>query len=111
MVMPVGTRPLLPEGWKMIIAVPVFVRPAGRLGVSVGIAILADASLLLSVGGFRGGEKLFRCNRSILKSFLPVCGLTYSGDLFQGGIEEREDVHMHEDLCSRAREAGRLFTL
>jgi multimeric flavodoxin WrbA len=59
-------------------------------------------AFLLSVGGYRGGEKVFRCNRSILKSFLPVCGLTYGGDLFQGGMEEREDVRMHEDLCNRA---------
>ena len=64
---------------------------------------------LLSAGGFKGGEKVFRCNRSILKSFLPVCGLTYSGDLVQGGMEERDDVRFNEDLCNQAREAGRLF--
>jgi multimeric flavodoxin WrbA len=65
---------------------------------------------LLSVGGFQGGEKVFRCNRSILKSFLPVCGLTYAGDLFRGGIEGRGDVKNEMDLCNRAREAGRVFT-
>lgn len=66
---------------------------------------------LLSVGGFKGEEKIFRCNRSILKSFLPVCGLTYEGDLFQTGIEERGEVRRNWDLCNRAREAGRLFTM
>ncbi len=65
---------------------------------------------LLSVGGFRGGEKVFRCNRSILKSFLPVCGLTYAGELLRGGIEERKDVRLNEDLCNHAREAGSSFT-
>ena len=66
---------------------------------------------LLSVGGFKGGEKVFRCNRSILKSFLPVCGLSYAGDLFQGGIEEREDVRLQPDLCNQAQEAARLFSM
>ncbi len=65
---------------------------------------------LLSVGGFKGGEKVFRCNRSILKSFLPVCGLTYAGDLFQGGIEDRGDVKNERELCHRARKSGRVFT-
>ena len=79
------------------------------LGIDPVIPDIERKAFLLSVGGFRGGEKVFRCNRSILKSFLPVCGLTYAGDLFQGGMEEREDVRMHEDLCNSAREAGRLF--
>jgi multimeric flavodoxin WrbA len=66
-------------------------------------------AFLLSVGGFKGGEKVFRCNRTILKSFLPVCGLSYAGEIFQGGIEHRGDVRLKEDLCERAREAGRFF--
>jgi multimeric flavodoxin WrbA len=66
-------------------------------------------AFLLSVGGFEGGEKVFRCNRTILRSFLPVCGLSYAGDIFEGGIEEKGDVLLHDDLCKRAREAGRLF--
>jgi multimeric flavodoxin WrbA len=65
---------------------------------------------LLSVGGFKGGEKVFRCNRSILKSFLPVCGLTYAGELFQGGIEDGGDIKNKGELCNRAREAGSVFT-
>ena len=66
-------------------------------------------AFLLSVGGFKGGEKVFRCNRSILKSFLPVCGLTYAGELFRGGIEGRDDVHSRQELCREAEEAGRMF--
>jgi multimeric flavodoxin WrbA len=78
----------------------------GRNPVKPGIERKA---FLLSVGGFKGGEKVFRCNRSILKSFLPVCGLSYAGELFRGGIEERGDVHAQHDLCREAKEAGRLF--
>jgi multimeric flavodoxin WrbA len=80
------------------------------LGIDPVIPGVERKAYLLSVGGFRGGEKVFRCNRSILKSFLPVCGLSYAGDLFQGGIEDRKDVKNQGELCSRAREAGRIFT-
>jgi multimeric flavodoxin WrbA len=66
---------------------------------------------LLSIGGFEGTEKVFRCNKSILRAFLPVCGLTYRGDLLSGGIEHREDVKRNEELCKRAREDGRKFVL
>jgi len=66
-------------------------------------------AFLMSVGGFAGSEKIFRCNRSILRSFLLVCGLKYGGDLFRNGIEHRDDVKKSEELCSLAREAGRKF--
>jgi multimeric flavodoxin WrbA len=66
-------------------------------------------AFLMSVGGFKGSEKLFRCNRAILRSFLLVCGLKYGGELFANGMEHRDDVKNSEELCARARDAGRAF--
>jgi len=66
-------------------------------------------AFLLSVGGFAGSEKIFRCNISIFRSFLLVCGLKYSGELVANGIEYKNDVKESVELCRRAREAGRAF--
>jgi multimeric flavodoxin WrbA len=70
---------------------------------------LERRAFLLSVGGFAGSEKIFRCNISVLRSFLIVCGLTYSGELVTGGVEYRDDVQKNEELRLRARDAGREF--
>jgi multimeric flavodoxin WrbA len=66
-------------------------------------------AFLLSIGGFEGSEKIFRCNVSILRSLLLVCGLRYTGDLFAMGIDRRGEFEKREGLCEQAREAGRSF--
>jgi multimeric flavodoxin WrbA len=66
-------------------------------------------AFLLSAGGFAGSEKIFRCNVSILRSFLLVCGLRYDGEVMFNGIEDRDDVEKSEELCSIAKEAGASF--
>ena len=66
---------------------------------------------LLSIGGFKGNENVFRCNKSILRAFLPVCGLIYAGELFTGGIEYKGDVKRNKELGKRARESGSDFML
>jgi multimeric flavodoxin WrbA len=79
------------------------------LNVSPVIPGADHRAFLMSVGGFKGSEKIFSCNRSILRSFLLVCGLKYEGELFVNGMEHREDVKQSNELCSRAREAGGAF--
>jgi multimeric flavodoxin WrbA len=66
-------------------------------------------AFLLSVGGFAGSDKIFRCNISILRSFLVVCGLRYAGEVVFNGIEYRDNVAKSVELCSIARKSGASF--
>jgi multimeric flavodoxin WrbA len=79
------------------------------LGVDPVTEGVERRAFFLSVGGFAGSEKIFRCNISILRSFLQVCGLKYGGELVANGIEHREDVKSNEELIMRARKAGEGF--
>lgn len=64
---------------------------------------------LLSVGGFQGSEKVFRCNISIVRSFYATCGFRYGGELLFGGIDKRGDVQKREDIHLQALKAGSHF--
>jgi multimeric flavodoxin WrbA len=64
---------------------------------------------LLSAGGFRS-EKVFSCNRSIVKAFFSSCHLTYGGETLLPGMESPGDVRERTGLHEPLRRAGRAFT-
>jgi multimeric flavodoxin WrbA len=66
---------------------------------------------LLSVGGFRGSDSIFNCNRSIVKAFYMSCGVKYAGELLVPGVDGFGALRDAEGVADRAREAGRNFAL
>jgi multimeric flavodoxin WrbA len=66
---------------------------------------------LLSVGGFRGSERIFACNVSITKSFFATCGYKYSGELLFTGIDHYGDLKKRGEIREDALKAGRDFSV
>jgi multimeric flavodoxin WrbA len=64
---------------------------------------------LLSVCGFRGSERIFLCNRTIIKAVYASCGFSYSGELFYNGIDHFGDMKKRENAHQEAQKAGYEF--
>ena len=64
---------------------------------------------LLSVCGFKGHEKMFSCNRSIVKAVYTACGYSYTGELFYPGIDRFGDMKKRSDIREEAVHAGKDF--
>ncbi len=62
------------------------------LGEKQGQPGPARKGFLLSVCGFKGSEKIFSCNISIVKAFFAACGLKYAGEYLVDGVDHRGDV-------------------
>ena len=65
---------------------------------------------LLSVGGFKGTDRIFRCNIVVARAFYATCGLSHAGEVLESGIEGPGDARNSADLMRRAREAGGRFS-
>jgi multimeric flavodoxin WrbA len=63
---------------------------------------------LLSAGGF-AGEKVFSCNRSIVRAFFGACGVAYRGEYLLPGMDEYGAVARTADLRDELRELGSAF--
>jgi multimeric flavodoxin WrbA len=66
---------------------------------------------LISVGGFKGSERIFDCNRSIVKAFFMSCGVKYAGELLIPGVDIFGEIKNVKGAADRAREAGKAFAL
>jgi multimeric flavodoxin WrbA len=64
---------------------------------------------LLSVSGFKGSERIFSCNRTIVKAVYNSCGFSYAGELFFSGIDHFGDIKKHKSAKADARKAGHEF--
>ena len=64
---------------------------------------------LLSVGGFKGSDKIFSCNRSIVRAMFTTCGFQYTGDLLFSGIDHFGDLEGRDDIKEAAVKAGSDF--
>jgi len=62
------------------------------LGEKPGQTGPARKGFLLSVCGFKGSEKIFSCNISIVKAFFAACGIQYAGEYLINGVDHRGDV-------------------
>lgn len=47
---------------------------------------------IFSVCGFKGGDKLFSCNVSIVRAFFAACGIQLSGQLLISGVDHAGDI-------------------
>jgi len=47
---------------------------------------------LLSVSAFKGNEKIFACNISIVRAFFAVCGVKYAGEYLLDGVDRFGDI-------------------
>lgn len=63
----------------------------------------------LSVGGFKGSDKIFSCNRSIVRAMFTTCGFRYAGELLFSGIDHFGDLERRDDIKKAAIKAGRDF--
>jgi multimeric flavodoxin WrbA len=64
---------------------------------------------ILSVCGFKGSEKIFSCNRRIVKAAFSACGYSYAGELFLSGIDHYGELKTREDISEKAMETGKMF--
>ena len=64
---------------------------------------------LLSVCGFKGSERIFSCNRTIVKAVYSSCGFSYAGELLFSGIDHFGDIKKHESARGDAQKAGKEF--
>jgi len=64
---------------------------------------------LLSVGGYKKGERIFSCNIAIVKAFYSACGFRYNGALLYPGVDGPDDVKGREDIKKDALRAGSEF--
>ena len=74
------------------------------LGIKPTTAGVRRKGFLLSVGGYGGSERLFACNRSVIKAFYMSCGFTYAGEILVPGIDGLGEI---EKLGSLREEAHR----
>lgn len=63
---------------------------------------------LLSAGGFKS-EKVFSCNRRIVRAFYNACGVTYHGEYLLPGKDEHGAVERTAGLREELRELGGAF--
>ncbi len=57
------------------------------LGEKAGQPHSVRKGFLLSVSGFKGNEKIFSCNISIVKAFFAACGIRYTGEYLLDGVD------------------------
>ena len=79
------------------------------LGVDPNPRGVEKKGFLLSVGGFKGSEKIFSCNRSIVRAIFTTCGFRYAGELLFSGIDHFGDIERRDDIKRAAFKAGRDF--
>lgn len=63
---------------------------------------------LLSAGGF-SSEKVFSCNRSIVRAFFGACGVAYHGEYLLPGMDEYGAVARAPGLRDVLRDLGASF--
>jgi multimeric flavodoxin WrbA len=64
---------------------------------------------LLSVCGFKGSNRIFSCNKKIVKAVYASCGFNYAGELFYSGIDHYGDMKKRADAKENAQKAGYEF--
>lgn len=64
---------------------------------------------LLSAGGFKS-DRVFSCNKKVVKAFFSSCNLSYGGEILLPGMDDHDDVRKREDLHQALREGGADFT-
>jgi len=62
------------------------------LGEKPGQQNSVRRGFLLSVSGFKGNEKIFSCNISIVKAFFTACGIKYAGEYLLKGVDHFGDI-------------------
>jgi len=80
-----------------------------KLGIKPGESGARRKGFMLSVGGYGGSERLFACNRSIVKAFYMCCGFTYSGDILVPGIDGFREIEKLDHIRENARNACARF--
>jgi hypothetical protein len=66
------------------------------------------SGFMLSAGGFKS-EKVFLCNRRIVRAFFSSCGLKYSGELVRPDMDESGAAASEPGLMDELVRTGRQF--
>ena len=79
------------------------------LGMNPASEGVEKRGFLLSVGGFKGSEKIFSCNKRIARAAFSAAGYSYSGELFFSGIDHFCEITTVEGVREKAVAAGKDF--
>jgi multimeric flavodoxin WrbA len=79
------------------------------LGLKPAPGGMKKSGFLLSVCGFRGSEKIFSCNKTIVRAAISSAGYRYAGELFIPGLDSLGDIVDQEGVRERAIQTGKQF--